>query len=31
MTSTIDMAIANHERVSKALELLSRGLGPFVQ
>lgn len=31
MTTTIDMATANHERVSKALELLKRGLGPFVQ
>lgn len=29
--TTIDMATANHERVSKALELLKRGLGPFVQ
>ena len=25
------MAITNHERVGKALELLKSGLGPFVQ
>ena len=25
------MAITNHERVGKALELLKEGLGPFVE
>lgn len=25
------MAITNHERVGKALELLKSGLGPFVE
>lgn len=30
-TETNDMAMTNHERVGKALELLKRGLGPFVQ
>jgi len=25
------MAIANHERIGKALELLRAGLGPFVE